>query len=105
MSEAWMVLLLFPSVPVEVLKTMVPLVVEVLAPSTMQDSMVLLVASLVSRKVEPAVLVLRMRRNCPLPATLPSKTTRSAPLRRMRPLAPDPEMVRTTAADDWRVSV
>src|SRR5262245_31965923 len=102
---AWMVFPLFPSVPVEVEKTMVPLEVEVLAPSTTQDSMVLLVASLVSVKVEPLVLVLRRSRNIPLPATRPSKTIRSAPFKRIRPVADDPEIVRTTAALDWKVTV
>ncbi len=91
---------LLPSVPVEVLNTIVPLVVVVLPLSTRHDSIVLLVASFRKVNVGLLVLVLRSSKNCPLPATRPSNVTRSAPFKRIIPFATEPEIVRSEPLEE-----
>src|SRR5436190_4547739 len=96
-SQRIIVLPVLPVVPV--LKKIVPLENEVLALSIRQESIVLLVASLMKVKVGFEVSVLRKRRNWPLPLIRPSKVTRSAPFNRIIPLATEPEIVLKVPSD------
>ena len=85
-----MVLLLFPVVPVVVLKRIMP--VDVLGLSMYELLIVLFVASFNRVKTEFEALVFLNLRYLPLPPERPSTTVRSAPFSRIIPFATVPEI-------------